>query len=123
MRGKISPTIKQKAVTEIECGRLSQSEAAKRLGVDESTIRHCLSKYRSEGSAGLENNGKNRIYSVQTKQEAVEAYLTGRYSLQKLYEIFKIRGAYQLRDWLKVYTFFHSHSFLRISPISFRFYP
>ena len=32
-REKISPTIKQKAVTEIEAGRLSQSEVAKRLGV------------------------------------------------------------------------------------------
>ena len=104
MRGKISAAIKQKAITEIESGRLSQSEAARRLGVDESTIRHWLSKYRSEGNAGLECGSKNRIYSVQTKQQAVETYLTGQYSLQKICEIFKIRGTYQLRDWLKVYN-------------------
>ena len=103
-REKVSPAIKQKAVAEIESGRLSQSEAARRLGVDESTIRHWLSKYRSEGSIGLKNNGKNRIYSVQTKREAVETYLTGQYSLQKICEIFKIRGTHQLRDWLKVYN-------------------
>ena len=33
MREKISFEIKQKAVTEIESGRLSQSEAARRLGI------------------------------------------------------------------------------------------
>ena len=104
MRGKISAAIKQKAITEIESGRLSQSEAARRLGVDESTIRHWLSKYRSEGNAGLECGSKNRIYSVQTKQQAVETYLTGQYSLQKICEIFKIRDKRQLRDWLKVYN-------------------
>lgn len=104
MRGKISPAIKQKAVMEIESGRLSQSEVARRLCVDGETVRSWLTVYRSEGKAGLECGRKNRIYSVQTKQQAVETYLTGQYSLQKICEIFKIRGMYQLRDWLKVYN-------------------
>ena len=104
MRGKITPAIKQKAVMEIETGRLSQSEAARRLCVDGETVRSWLSTYRSEGVDGLESSSKNRIYSVQTKREAVEAYQTGRYSLQKICEIFKIRGTRQLRDWLKVYN-------------------
>ena len=104
MRGKITPAIKQKAVMEIETGRLSQSEAARRLCVDGETVRSWVSTYRSEGVDGLESSSKNRIYSVQTKREAVEAYQTGRYSLQKICEIFKIRGTRQLRDWLKVYN-------------------
>lgn len=104
MRGKISPAIKQKAVMEIESGRLSQSEVARRLCVDGETVRSWLTAYRSEGNAGLEWGRKNRIYSVQTKQQAVETYLTGQYSLQKICEIFKIRGTHQLRDWLKVYN-------------------
>lgn len=104
MRGKISPAIKQKAVMEIESGRLSQSEVARRLCVDGETVRSWLTAYRSEGNAGLECGRKNRIYSVQTKQQAVEIYLTGQYSLQKICEIFKIRGTHQLRDWLKVYN-------------------
>ena len=102
MRGKISPAIKQKAVKEIESGRLSQSEAARRLCVDGETVRSWLTAYRSEGNAGLEYGGKNRIYSVQTKQQAVEAYLTGQYSLQKICEIFKIRNKKQLLNWLKI---------------------
>ena len=104
MRGKISAAIKQKAVMEIESGRLSQSEVARRLCVDGETVRSWLTAYRSEGNAGLECSSKNRIYSVQTKQQAVETYLTGQYSLQKICEIFKIRGTHQLRDWLKVYN-------------------
>ena len=104
MRGKISAAIKQKAVMEIESGRLSQSEVARRLCVDGETVRSWLTAYRSEGNAGLECGRKNRIYSVQTKQQAVETYLTGQYSLQKICEIFKIRGTHQLRDWLKVYN-------------------
>lgn len=104
MRGKISPTIKQKAVMEIESGRLSQSEVARRLCVDGETVRSWLTSYRSEGNAGLEYSSKNRIYSLQTKQQAVEAYLTGQYSLQKICEIFKIRSKTQLLNWLKVYN-------------------
>ena len=104
MRGKISPAIKQKAVMEIESGRLSQSEAARRLCVAGETVRSWLRAYRSEGNAGLECSSKNRIYSVQTKQQAVEAYLTGQYSLQKICEIFKIRSKTQLLNWLKVYN-------------------
>ena len=104
MRGKISPEIKQKAVMEIESGRLSQSEAARRLCVAGETVRSWLTAYRREGNAGLECGSKNRIYSVQTKQQAVEAYLTGQYSLQKICEIFKIRSKTQLLNWLKVYN-------------------
>ena len=104
MRGKISPTIKQKAVMEIESGRLPQSEVARRLCVDRETVRSWLTAYRSEGNVGLECSSKNRIYSLQTKQQAVEAYLTGQYSLQKICEIFKIRSKTQLLNWLKVYN-------------------
>lgn len=104
MRGKISPTIKQKAVMEIESCRLSKSEVARRLCVDGETVRSWLTAYRSEGNAGLECSSKNRIYSLQTKQQTVEAYLTGQYSLQKICEIFKIRSKTQLLNLLKVYN-------------------
>lgn len=104
MREKISLAIKQKVVTEIESGRLSQSEAARRLGINKETIRSWLSAYRSEGNIALESDSKNRIYSVQIKLQAVEAYLTGKYSQQRICEIFKIRSKTQLQNWLKVYN-------------------
>lgn len=104
MREKISSIVKQKTVREIESGRLSQSEAARNLGVKGATIRQWLSKYRSEGKAGLERDGHNRVYSVQSKQQAVEAYLSGKYSQLKVCEIFKIRSRCQLINWIKVYN-------------------
>ena len=52
-REKIAPAIRRKTVTEIETGRLSQGEAAKRLNVGRATIQGWLSKYRREGSSGL----------------------------------------------------------------------
>lgn len=104
MRGKIATAIKQKAVEEIVEGKISQSEAARRLGIGKTVVREWLSKYRSEGEIGLECSGQNRIYSAQTKQQAVEAYLTGKYSQQKICEIFKIRSRTLLRDWIKVYN-------------------
>lgn len=104
MKEKIPTAIKQKAVEEIIEGKITQSEAAKRLGIGRTTVRSWLSKYRSEGRIGLENSSQNRIYSIQTKQQAVEAYLTGQYSQQQICEIFKIRSRKQLRDWLKVYN-------------------
>lgn len=73
-KGKISATIKQQAIAEIETGRLSQGETTNRLEVGKTTIRCWLSKYRREGDSGLESDRKNRIYSVQTKQQAVESY-------------------------------------------------
>ena len=104
MGEKIPTVIKQKVVEEIVEGKISQSEAARRLEIGKTVVREWLSKYRSEGEIGLECSSRNRIYSVQTKQQAVEAYLTGKYSQQKICEILKIRSRTQLRNWLKVYN-------------------
>ena len=104
MSEKIPTVIKQKVVEEIVEGKISQSEAARRLEIGKTVVREWLSKYRSEGEIGLECSSRNHIYSVQTKQQAVEAYLTGKYSQQKICEIFKIRSRTQLRNWLKVYN-------------------
>lgn len=101
---KIETSIKRKAVKKIESGKLSQSEAAKQLGIGKTTIRGWLSRYRSEGISGLKSENRNRVYSIETKRQAVEAYLTGNYSQQKICEIFKIRSEKQLRTWLKVYN-------------------
>lgn len=104
MESKILSVVKQKTVLEIETGKLSQGEAAKRLGVGSRTVCDWVAIYRSEGLAGLEKSSENRIYSVQTKQQAVEAYLSGKYSQRKVCKMFKIRDRKQLRNWIKVYN-------------------
>ena len=62
-RGKIPSAIKQKVIKEIESGRLSQDEAAKRLDVGKTTIQGWLSKYQSKGDSGPESDPqKSYIY-------------------------------------------------------------
>lgn len=85
-------------------GKLSQSEVARRLQVDESSIEAWIRKYKSEGVAGLKPTEDNRIYSASLKQQAVEAYLSGKGSQSEICEIFHIRAHKQLQDWVKVYN-------------------
>ena len=88
-REKIAPAIRRKTVTEIETGRLSQGEAAKRLNVGRATIQGWLSKYRSEGSSGLSLDGHSclrltllTVVRVVDLRQLVVAYV-GRISLKR----------------------------------------
>mgnify|MGYP002560675822 CR=1 FL=1 len=103
-RKRIEARIKKEAVEAVKSGKLTQSEASKRLGVGRTSIQSWILKIESEGEAGLEKAEQNRVYSVQLKREAVESYLTGDYSLREICEMFKIRDKSQLQTWLKVYN-------------------
>ena len=85
-------------------GRISQAEAARRVGVDESSIRAWIAKYKSEGSYGLWQTEKNRVYSEELKLQAVTEYLAGSESLREICKKYKIRSKRQLMDWIKVYN-------------------
>ena len=103
-RKRIEARIKKEAVEAVKSGKLTQSEASRRLGVGRTSIRSWISRIENEGEAGIEKAEQNRVYSVQLKREAVESYLTGDYSLREICEMFKIRDKRQLRAWLKVYN-------------------
>ena len=85
-------------------GRISQAEAARRVGVDESSIRAWIAKYKSEGSYGLLQTEKNRVYSEELKLQAVTEYLAGSESLREICKKYRIRTKTQLRAWIKVYN-------------------
>jgi hypothetical protein len=76
-RKRIEARIKKEAVETVKSGKLTQSEASRRLGVGRTSIRSWISRIESEGEAGLEKAEQNRVYSVQLKREAVESYLIG----------------------------------------------
>ncbi|MBQ7492775.1 MAG: transposase [Clostridia bacterium] len=65
-------------------GKLSKSEAARKAGVDEKSLRRWIARYEVEGSLAFIATGKNRIYSEETKLTAVQEYLSGCRSVQKL---------------------------------------
>ena len=103
-KSKISVEEKVQIVQDCIEGRIGQTEAARRVGVDESSVRGWIAKYKSEGSSGLIQTEKNRVYSEELKLQAVKEYIAGGVSLLEVCKKFKIRSKRQLRDWIKVYN-------------------
>ena len=105
LRGsKISTKEKVRIVEECIEGRIEQAEAGRRIGVDESSIRRWIAKYKSEGIFGLYQTEKNRVYSEELKLQAVTEYLAASGSLREICKKYKIRSERQLRAWIKVYN-------------------
>ena len=106
MSRKSKLTVEEKVQIAQDCieGRISQAEAARRVGVDESSIRAWIAKYKSEGSYGLWHTEKNRVYSEELKLQAVTEYLAGSESLREICKKYRIRTKTQLRAWIKVYN-------------------
>ena len=61
-------------------GKLSQAEAARRLGVDESTVREWVVQYKEKGIVALAE-GSQHVYSREKKIQVVKEYLSGSSSL------------------------------------------
>ena len=106
MPKKTKYSVEEKVEAVLACieGKSSQSSMAKKMGVDEATIRDWIGLYKSEGSLGLQPAEQNRIYSPEMKQQAVEDYLSGKGSLREICQKYRIRAKRQLRNWIKVYN-------------------
>jgi len=91
--------------------RIGYRGAGKQLGVDRKKVARWVSRYKTEGPAGLVPLEHNRAYSRETKLSAVLDYLDGKGSLQEICEKHEVRDTRQLRNWLKVY---HRHENFKI---------
>lgn len=103
-RKTITPEEKIQIAQDCIEGRISQTEAARRRGIDRTSIRSWIIKYEAEGSLGLTQAEKNRVYSEEMKLQAVLEYLGGEGSLREICKKYKIRSKKQLMDWIKVYN-------------------
>ena len=101
---KVSAEEKARIVQDCILGKLSRSEAARKAGVDEKSLRRWIARYEAEGSLAFIATGKNRIYSEETKLTAVKEYLSGSGSVQEICKKYKIRSERQLRNWIQVYN-------------------
>ena len=101
---KVSAEEKARIVQDCILGKLSRSEAARKAGVDEKSLRRWIARYEAEGSLAFIATGKNRIYSEETKLTAVKKYLSGSGSVQEICKKYKIRSKRQLMNWIKVYN-------------------
>ena len=104
LKTKVSAEEKARLVQDCVAGRLSRAEAARRAEVDERSLYRWIARYEAEGSVGFIATEKNRIYSEETKLQAVEEYLAGRGSLEGICKKYKIRSERQLRNWIQVYN-------------------
>ena len=98
MGKKISNEEKYKIVRQILCGGMSERYVAKIMGVHPSSVEAWIRLYESEGSAALERSGRNRGYSAEIKQAAVEEYLAGKGSLNTVCKKYHIRASVTLED-------------------------
>ena len=85
-------------------GELSICVAGRLAGVGETTVRRWIARYETEGAEGFLMQERNRVYSPELKQMAVEEYLSGAGSLTEVSKKYKIKDDYQLRTWIKVYN-------------------
>ena len=83
---------------------ISIRAASREVGVGRETIRRWTARYEAEGAAGFLPREQNRVYSPETKRQAVEDYLAGRGSLLEISKKYKLRNDRQLHDWIKVYN-------------------
>lgn len=85
-------------------GKISQSKAARVLGVDETTVKAWVARYIARGPLALAKQEHNSIYPESIKRIAVEEYLAGNGSLIQISAKYGLRSKTQLRAWIKVYN-------------------
>ncbi len=103
-KGKIQAEEKIRIVEGYLKGKIGYTEAQEIAGINSTTLRDWISRYKTEGSGGFLPADRNRIYPVELKAQAVRDYQDGHGSLKDICEKYKIRSERQLRSWIKVYN-------------------
>ena len=103
-REKVTPEEKAMAAKGCAEGRLSQTEAARRLGVAESTVSEWVQWYKANGASAFQKQEHNAVYSDELKLKVVEEYLSEAGSLREIAAKYSLRSNSQLRDWIKQYS-------------------
>ena len=103
-RGKVTVEERIEAAKVCAEGRMSQAEAARRLGVHKSTVEEWVKRYKAKGVLAFKEQEHNTVYTEELKAKAVREYLEGKGSLKEISAKYGIRGTIQLRDWIKVYN-------------------
>lgn len=103
-REKVTPAEKAMAAKDCAEGRLSQNEAARRLGVNKSTMRGWVQRYKANGASAFRVREHNAVYSEELKLNAVKEYLAGAGSLIKIAAKYGLRSKSQLHCWIKWYN-------------------
>lgn len=101
---KVTVTEQIEIVKSCIAGKVSQSAAAKELGVNVVSVKEWIKRYKAGGALAFKELEHNTVYSAEVKQEAVAEYLRGEGSLTDIAAKYGLRSKSQLRDWIKVYN-------------------
>lgn len=105
-----SASMKFAVLQEIEIGQIGVMDAAKKYGINKSTLTVWRGRYEMYGYEGLEIRTHNRCNSAELKFQAVQDYLSGQFSQNEIIDKYKIASRTQLRSWVDKYN---SHSSLK----------
>ena len=103
-REKVTAEERIKAAKACAEGRMSQAEAAKRLGVTEAVVQGWVIRYKASGVMAFRKQEQNTVYSEELKAAAVKEYLSGTGSQTGVAAKYGLRSKTQLQDWIKVYN-------------------
>lgn len=98
---KYSNEEKLNAVYEYLNGNESIHSIAHRLGIDLTSVKLWINKYKAMGKEGFSTY---KQYSKSEKEQDVTAYLTGEGLLMEICNKFEIHSATQFRRWIKKYN-------------------
>lgn len=83
---------------------LSLSKASNDFGISMTTLDRWVYRYKNEGIEGLKESQTWKRYSHTLKVQAVQDYLSGKYSLRECCRQHDISSTSVLRRWIKQYT-------------------
>ena len=100
---KLGAAEKLELIQDYLSGKISLSEAARQAGAADESVRQWVDNYEAEGVTAFMPH-KQRVYSPDLKQQAVQDYLSGKGSQSDISKKYGLRDRKQLRDWIKVYN-------------------
>jgi transposase len=99
-----SPETKILALQYLEEGRHTLVEICTMFSVNMTTLYEWRALYQFGGVEALMRSKKNKVYSKELKQSAVEEYLSGKYSMVDILAKYGISGLSVFKKWVKIYT-------------------
>lgn len=100
---KIGAEEKVKIIREYLSGKMGMCEAARRGGVNKTTMVQWVRNYKADGIDAFLPH-KNRVYSAEQKWQAVKDYLSREVSVSDICKKYRIRHRETLRSWVQVYN-------------------
>ena len=112
-RSKYSAKQKYKILEEYNTGTKLLQTIIYKYDIDKSTFYDWRYKYNKYGFEGLKESKTRKRYSKELKEEVVQNYLSGKFSLRELARKYELSSKSMVQRWVKRYN---SHRGLKATP-------